>query len=281
MKGKTVLVTGASSGIGLEAAADLAVEGATVVIVARNSSKGEPALAEIRKRSRSNAVSLLLCDFSSQASVRAFAASFRAAHTRLDVLVNNAGTISQNRVVTTDGFELTFAVNHLAPFLLTTLLLDLVERSAPSRIVNVASEAHRHDDMDFANLQFEHGGYSLRKAYNRSKLANVLFTNELARRLDGKGVTANSVHPGVVATNIWNHTPWYLKPLVLPWKVMMLDAAKGAETVVYLATSPEVEGKSGGYYRKRVRVEPSPLAMDRAVAARLWDESSKLTGRQS
>jgi NAD(P)-dependent dehydrogenase (short-subunit alcohol dehydrogenase family) len=278
MTGKTVLVTGATSGIGLEASVALARLGATVVIVARNSAKGQHALGDVKTRSASNRVSLLLCDFSSMASVRALAAAFRASHDRLDVLVNNAGAISQERQVTVDGFELTFAVNHLASFLLTHLLLDQLERSAPARIVNVASAAHGSAGMDFDNLQFEHGGYSLLKAYNRSKLANVLFTNELARRLDAARVTANSLHPGVVATNIWNNIPWFLQPLILPLRLFMISAERGGDTIVYLAASADVEGKTGGYYVKNRPVKPAPLALDQTVAGRLWNESARLVG---
>ena len=276
--GKTVLITGATSGIGLEASVALARMGATVVIVARHSGKGARALADVKARSGSGRVSLLLCDLSSLASVRALAASFRASHDRLDVLVNNAGAISHERQTTVDGFELTFAVNHLAPFLLTSLLLDLLERSAPARVVNVASAAHGSAGIDFENLQFEHGGYSLLKAYNRSKLANVLFTNELSRRLAGTGVTANSLHPGVVATNIWNNIPWFLQPLILPLRLFMITAERGGETIVHLAASAEVDGKSGGYYVKNRRVEPAPLALDQSAARRLWNESARLVG---
>jgi NAD(P)-dependent dehydrogenase (short-subunit alcohol dehydrogenase family) len=278
MTGKTALITGATSGIGLEASVALARLGATVVIVARNSAKGQHALGDVKTRSASNRVSLLLCDFSSMASVRALAAAFRASHDRLDVLVNNAGAISQERQVTVDGFELTFAVNHLAPFLLTHLLLDQLERSAPARIVNVASAAHGSAGMDFDNLQFEHGGYSLLKAYNRSKLANVLFTNELARRLDAARVTANSLHPGVVATNIWNNIPWFLQPLILPLRLFMISAERGGDTIVYLAASADVEGKTGGYYVKNRPVKSAPLALDQTVAGRLWNESARLVG---
>ena len=277
MTGKTVLLTGATSGIGLEAAVRIARLGADLVIVARNSGKGDRALADIRTRSGSDRVSLQLCDFSSLESVRALAQSFLTAHQRLDVLVNNAGTVNPERVVTKDGFELTFAVNHLAPFLLTSLLRDAIVRSAPSRIVTVASEAHRSGQIDFADLQFQNGGYSGLKAYNRSKLANILFTGELARKLAGTGVTANCLHPGVVSTNIWSHASWYLQPLVMLIKPFMVSAATGGETIVYLAADPDVAGQTGGYYVKNKRVDPAPHAMDRTAAARLWDESAKLT----
>lgn len=276
MTGKTVLITGASSGIGLEAGITIARMGADVVLIARDQRKGEPALTEVTRRSHSNRVSLLLCDFSSLAAVRTLAVDVRAKHARLDVLVNNAGTVSPDRRTSVDGFEQTFAVNHLAHFLLTTLLIDLLEKSAPARVVNVSSVAHRSGDLDFENLHYERGGYSLLKAYSRSKLANVLFTRELARRLAGTRVVSNCLHPGAVATNIWSHTPWYVRPLLSASKIFMLSPERGGDAIAYLATSPEVEGRSGGYYEKNQRVEPAPLARDDSLAKRLWHESEEL-----
>ena len=271
-------MTGATSGIGLEASVRLAAMGASVAIVARNSEKGARAVADITARSRSSRVSLFTCDMSSMVAVRELARSIRAAHARLDVLVNNAGSVSPARQTTVDGIELTFAVNHLAPFLLTNLLLGLLQRSTPSRIVNVASEAHRSGTIDFDNLQFERGGYAGVRAYNRSKLANILFTNELARRLAGTNVTANSLHPGVVATNIWSHASWYLQPIIVPLRLFMTSPQRGGETIVYLASSREVEGKSGGYYVKNRLAQTAAAAADPAVASRLWDVSAQLVG---
>ena len=257
MFGKTVLITGASSGIGLEASVRIAAMGADVVVVARDERKGDRALAEITRRSGSPRVSLLLCDFSSLAALRALAATFLSHHARLDVLVNNAGTVSPDRRTTADGFEETFAVNHLAPFLLTNLLLDLLVESGASRVVTVSSAAHRSGTLDFDNLQYERGGYSQLKAYARSKLANVLFAMELARQLAGTRVTSNCLHPGAVATNIWSHTSWYVRPLVTAGKLFMLSPERGGETIVHLATSSEVEGLTGGYYEKnRARSRP-------------------------
>ncbi len=245
MSGKTVLLTGGSSGIGLEAAVKLAALGAEVVLVAREGI--DRVIPEIVRRSGSATVSGYLCDFSSQAQIRRCAAEYRAGHDRLDVLVNNAGSVWQSREVTEDGIERTFAVNYLGAFLLTLLLLDLLTRSAPARVVNVASVAHRGATMDFDDLGFARGGYFVLRSYARSKLADVLFTRELARRLAGTGVTANAVHPGFVATRIWTHGRWYTKPFLPLVRPFMLPAEKGADVVVRLAASPELEGKTGGY----------------------------------
>ena len=278
MIGKTVLITGASSGIGLEAGVAVARMGATVVLVAREGEKATRALAEVRTRSGSANVSLLACDLSSLAAVRQLADDVRTRYRRLDVLVNNAGTVSPERRTTIDGIEQTFAVNHLASFVLTNRLLDLLKASAPSRIVHVSSAGHYRGEIDFDNLQYEHGGYSLLKAYARSKLANVLFSNELSRRLAGAGVTSNSLHPGAVRTNIWSHSSWYTKPLLAVLKPFMLSAAKGGERIVFLATSPEVAGQTGGYYENNRLKAPHPLANDAALSARLWAESERMVG---
>ncbi len=276
LAGKTVLVTGANSGIGLEACVKLARMGAQVIMVARDPKKGEAALADVKTRSGSQAVTLLLCDFGSKEAIRALATEVLAKHPRLDVLVNNAGSVSDKRQVTTDGLEQTFAVNHLGYFQLTTLLLDRLVASAPSRIVNVASVGHRRGTMDFDNLQFEKGGYGIMKAYGRSKLGNVLFTRELARRLAGKGVTVNCLHPGAVATNIWARAPMLAKPILAIAKLFMVTPEEGGDRIVYLATDPAVEGQTGGYYEKNRLVEPSPLSHDATVAERLWQVSADL-----
>ncbi len=277
LAGKTILVTGASSGLGFQVAIQLARLGSSVVMLCRDPRRGEEAVAEAKARSGSQAISLVLCDLSSQADVRRLASEWRRERARLDVLVNNAGSVSPVRRVTVDGLEQTFAVNHLAYFLLTNLLLDVLERSAPSRIVNVASASHRLGDLDFDDLQYERGGYGIMRAYSRSKLANVLFTAELARRLSGKGVTANCVHPGAVATNIWSRAPWYARPLVAAAKALMLRPEQGAKVIVRLAADPGLEGRTGGYYEKDRVVQPSRLARDEAVARRLWEVSAALT----
>lgn len=277
MTGKIVLITGANSGIGFEAAVSMARMGADIVMVARNRQKAEAAIVAARERSGSGRFSLMLCDMSSMSDVRRLAAEVLATIPRLDVLVNNAGSVNDVRRITGEGLEQTFAANYLGHFLLTHLLLALLRSSAPSRVVNVSSIGHGHGDMDFGNLQFEKGGYSVMKAYGRSKLAQILFTRELARRLAESGVTVNSLHPGAVATHIWSHAPWFARPVLAAAQLFMLTPEQGAERIVYLAASPEVEGETGGYYDKNTRVEPSALARDAAVAARLWEESVKLT----
>jgi NAD(P)-dependent dehydrogenase (short-subunit alcohol dehydrogenase family) len=276
---KIVLITGASGGIGLEASVKIARMGAHVVMVARDRRRGEEAVAAVKARSGRDDVSLLVCDMSSIASVVTLADDFRAQYGRLDVLVNNAGSIKAAREITGDGLEWTFAANYLGHFLLTNLLLDLLRKSAPARVVNVSSAAHRQATIEFDNLQFEKGGYSLLQAYGRSKLAQILFTIELSRRLEGTGVTVNALHPGVVATGIWTRSafPWYLRaPIAWAKALFMLTPVQGADRVVYLATSSEVEGRSGGYYEKNRRVDPSSTARDQTLARRFWEASAKL-----
>ncbi len=278
MTGKTVLVTGANSGIGFEASVKLARMGAEVVMVARDPKKGDAALAEVKARSGSQKVSLLVHDLGSMAGVRALAAAFRAKHARLDVLVNNAGSVSEKHQLTVDGYEQTFAVNHLAGFLLTSLLLDLLKKSAPSRIVNVASRGHFQGTMDFANLHYENGGYFIMKAYGRSKLANVLHAAELARRLTGTGVTAYSLHPGAVATNIWGHAPRWSQPILnLAKRLFMITPEQGGDTIVHAATSDDVLPHNGRYFVNKKPTPTSVLARDETLAKRLWETSEKLT----
>lgn len=278
LAGKTMLITGASSGIGLEAAVKLARRGAEVVLVARDKAKTEAAVAEIKQRSSSQKVSHLLHDFSTMAAVRECAKEYRAKHSRLDVLINNAGGVSDKRKVTADGFEQTFATNHLAGFLLTHLLLDMLKKSAPSRVVVTASIGHRRGTMDFDDLHFEKGGYSIMGAYGRSKLANVLFASELSRRLAGTGVVANSLHPGAVATPIWSKAPFWAKPALAIAKLFMISPEQGGDTLVHLAAAPEAATMSGLYFEKNQPVKPSRAARDEAAAKRLWEVSEKLTG---
>ncbi len=274
--GKTVLITGATSGIGLKASIALARMGARVVMVGRDPSKTAQKVAEVRAGSGSSIVDSLLCDVASQAQVHALADSFRATYDRLDVLVNNAGTAYARRTLTEDHLEATFAVNYLSVFLLTNLLLDRLIRSAPARVVNVASNGHYGGTMDFNDLGFERG-YQIMRAYSRSKLAEVLFTRELARRLEGTGVTVNCVHPGAVATNIWDRAPAYTRPIfALAKRIAMISPEAGAATIVYLASSPDVAGKTGLYFEQNRPKTPSRLAQDDPLATRLWDESAKL-----
>jgi retinol dehydrogenase-14 len=278
LQGKTALVTGANSGIGLEACVKLARAGAHVAMVSRNPAKGQAAVDEVKRRAGGGTVSLHLCDFGSQKQIRKLASDVQAAHSKLDILINNAGSVSPSRVVTEDGLEQTFAVNHLGYFLLTGLLTDLLKKSAPARIVNVASVAHRHGDIDFDNLQYEKGGYGIMGAYARSKLGNVLFTAELARRLAGTGVTATTLHPGAVATEIWGHAHWFARPFLALAKLFMITSEQGGDRIVYLAAGPEVEGHTGGYYERNSKVWPSKRAQDEALAKRLWDVSAQLSG---
>jgi retinol dehydrogenase-14 len=274
--GKTVVVTGATSGIGLETSVALARTGANLVMVGRDRAKTAQKVEEVRGRSGNAAVDSLLCDVSSQAQIRQLAQDVLVRYRRLDILVNNAGTVFATRKLTEDGVEATFAVNYLSVFLLTNLLLDRMLKSAPARIVNVASIGHYRGTLDFEDLGFEHG-YQIMRAYSRSKLAEVLFTRELARRVAGTGVTVNALHPGTVATNIWSRAPLYARPiLALARRLAMTSPEKGAAAVVYLATSPDVADSSGLYFDQRRPQLPSQLALDDALAARLWDESARL-----
>lgn len=277
MKGKVCLVTGANSGIGKETCVALAGMQAHVVMVARDAVRGEAARDEVRARSGNPDVELMLADFAYQASVRRLAADFQRIHGRLDVLVNNAGALFTQRSVTVDGVERTFAVNHLSAFLLTNLLLDVLRAGAPSRIVNVASRAHRRGGpLDFDDLQSTRR-YVPFRVYGRSKLANILFTQELARRLAGTAVTVNALHPGVVRTGFAQGQNGLTGVFFRLLRPFMLDARQGAETVVYLASSSEVEGITGGYFANKRLVEPHPRARDVASARRLWEVSAALT----
>ena len=275
---KTILVTGASRGIGFEASVELARQGHRIVMVGRDQARTDAAVAEARERSGSNDVSRLLCDFSSQQEIRSLAANVLTEYDRLDVLVNNAGGVNRTRRVTEDGIEATFAVNHLGYFLLTNLLLDLLVRSAPARVVTVASVGHRQGTMDFDDIGFERG-YGLMKAYARSKLANVLFAAELSRRVSGKGVTSNSLHPGAVDTNIWSGAPRMAQPFIaLLMRPFFISARQGGAFIVRLAVDPALDGVTGKYFEKGVESKPAALARDGALASRLWDESARLVG---
>ncbi|MCA9955364.1 MAG: SDR family oxidoreductase [Anaerolineales bacterium] len=276
MIGKVCLVTGANAGMGKVTARELAQMGATVIMVARSQVRGEAALDEIRQASNSDKVQLLLADLSSMASIRELADTVQANYGRLDVLVNNAGGIFNQREVSVDGYEMTFALNHLNYFLLTNLLLDLLKASAPARIVNVASTAHVGAKIHFDDIMMAQK-YRSFEAYGQSKLANILFTYELARRLAGSGVTANALHPGGVATEFatgQGFMGWIFK-LIRPF---LLTPEQGAQTQIYLASSPDVEGISGKYFAKKKPVQSSKISYDTAVAQRLWQLSEELTG---
>ncbi|HWN99220.1 MAG TPA: SDR family oxidoreductase [Blastocatellia bacterium] len=274
MVGKICLVTGANSGIGRSTAHALAGMGAAVVMLCRDRQRAEPVWEQIKTATGNGSVELMICDLSSQKDIRRFAAEFIDTHRRLDVLINNAGLVARQRSLTEDGIETTFAVNHLGYFLLTNLLLDLLKRSAPARIVSVSSAGHALGKIDFDNLQGEkkYGGFS---AYANSKLANVLFTHELARRLEGTAVTANCLHPGGVGTGLFRSLP---KPLEALIKLLTISPDTGAETSVYLASSAEVEGITGKYFVKKREKRTSDQSYDEGAAQRLWEVSSELVG---
>lgn len=278
MTGKTCLVTGANAGIGKATALGLAQMGANVVLVCRDPGRGQATLNQIQRQSGSDHVSLLLADLSSQASIRQLAAEFKSNHPSLHVLINNAAVIPPKRTLTADGFETQFAVNHLAYFLLTHLLLDRLKSSAPARIVNVSSQAHRRGvSLDFADLQSTCSYYRSR-VYARTKLANVVFTYELARRLEGTRVTANCLHPGIIATNLLG--AYIGMPRALRFFTNLLGGSteQGARTSLYLATSPEVEDISGRYFVDQKAVPSSTESYDEQTAERLWQVSAELTG---
>ena len=276
MQGKTVLVTGANQGIGKATAIALAQQGARVVIVARNPDKGTAALADIHAASGRDDAELIVADLSSQAEVRRAAAEFRARHDRLHVLVNNAGVYVPERHTTVDGLEETFALNHLGYFLLTRELLPVLRASAPARIVNVSSEAHRHAHMRWDDLLFERHHYRGFKAYGQSKLANVLFTYELARRLEGTGVTANCLHPGVIASGFGQTYGGAMSLLVKIGRPFLLTPEQGARTSIYLASSPEVEGVTGKYFSKSRPVRSNGLSYCQPAQEKLWALSEEM-----
>lgn len=277
MSGKLCVVTGANSGIGKETALGLAQAGAHVVMMCRSEQRGKGAQDEIKRESGNGNVDLLLVDFASQASIREAAEAFKAQYERLDLLVNNAGALFTKREETVDGIEKTFAVNHLGYFLLTNLLLDVVKASAPARIVNVSSGAHYSGELDFGDMGLR-DGYSVIKAYSRSKLANVHFTYELARRLEGTGVTVNCLHPGFVATNIGGNNGFFARTVMFLLRPFAKSQANGAETSLYLAMSPEVEGVTGKYFDNKKEKRSSKSTYDEALAERLWVLSEELTG---
>ncbi|CAN5866648.1 SDR family oxidoreductase [soil metagenome] len=277
VSGKVCLVTGPTSGIGEVTARELAKLGATVIVLGRSREKAEATVEEIKTASGNGAVEYLLADLSSQKEIRNLPREFKARHDRLDVLVNNAGTVFAEYGETVDGVERTFTVNHLNYFLLTNLLLDTLKASAPSRIVNVASGAHQGAELDFDDLGTKRN-YGFMKAYGRSKLANVMFTYELARRLEGTRVTVNALHPGSVATSIGtNNKVWYVRPALALFRLFSTTPEKGAETSVYLASSPEVEDVTGQYFVNKKPVASSKASYGEETAKRLWRVSEELT----
>lgn len=278
MKGKICLVTGANAGIGKATTLGLAKMGAAVVMVSRNQERGEAARAEIMAESENDAVDLMIADLSSQQSIRQLAEDFKTRYERLDVLVNNAGGIFGSRSLTVDGLEYTFALNHLSYFLLTNLLLERIKESSPARIVNVSSQAQADATINFDDLQSEQN-YNARRVYGQSKLANILFTYELARRLDGVDVTTNALHPGVVRTNFGRESTSrafaLMMRLISPF---LASPEKGASTSIYLATAPGVEVMTGKYFIDKQEQKSNAESYDTAVAQRLWQVSEELTG---
>lgn len=274
MTGKTIVVTGANAGIGRETALALAKLDATIIMLCRDRDRGEAAQRDIKQKSGNSNIDLMICDLASQRAIRQFVNEFSQRHDRLDVLVNNAGVLVREHTLNEDGIESTFAINHLGYFLLTNLLLDLLKKSAPSRVINVASTAHRYGRLDIGGW-VSGRDYSAFGAYANSKLANVLFTYELARRLEGTGVTANCLHPGAVGTNLFRGLPKLLQAVIA---LVTMNPARGARTSIYLASSSEVEGVSGKYFARRRPERSSDASYDREAAQMLWELSEDLVG---
>ena len=272
MTGKVCVVTGATAGLGKETALGLAKMGATVVIVARDAAKALRTADEIEKGAPNAQVDVVLADFASLDAVRAAAREIGARYGAVNVLVNNAGVAKKHRTLSVDGSELTFAVNHLAPFLFTRELMPLLRAGVPSRIVNVASAAEAHGPIDFDDLHSEKN-YRGFRVYGKTKLMNVLFTYELATRLADTGITVNCLHPGAVATDLLRQLPWWLYAMISPF---LLTPEQGAKTQLFLASSPAVEGMSGGYYVKGKAARSSPRSYDVEARRRLWDVSEGL-----
>ncbi len=276
MQGKVVLITGATNGIGLETAKALAKMGTRVVMVGRSPAKMDKAAEAVRAEAAGARVDTRIADLSLMAEVRKLAAEVEAAYDRLDVLINNAGAFFNSYQTTSEGLEMTFALNHLNYFLLTNLLLDLLKDSAPARIINTSSGAHRIGRLNFDNLQGEKG-YGGFRAYGQSKLENVLFTYELARRLEGSGVTANALHPGFVRTGFGHSNGGIVSFFTGAMQRFALTPAQGAATTIYLASSPEVADVSGKYFEKSRAVPSSKASMNEADWVRLWQISEQLT----
>ncbi|WOF74580.1 SDR family oxidoreductase [Parvibaculaceae bacterium PLY_AMNH_Bact1] len=278
---KRVIVTGATDGIGLITARRLAEGGALVGLVARNPEKGERVVEDLKKTTGNPDIAFFKADLSKFDDVRAVADEIRAAHSALDVLVNNAGAMFVGKQMSADGFELTFALNHLSVFLLTNLLKDELVAAEQGRVVTVSSVAHRGADLNFSDLDGKTGSYSAWRAYQRSKLANILFTRELADRWRETHVTANCLHPGFVASKFGENNNPAFSAFFKVGKMFAISPEKGAETSVYLASADDVAGQTGGYYTRKKRVQPSRTAKNADTAKRLWEESLKMTGLEA
>ncbi len=279
MQRKNVLITGATSGIGRATTLELAKMNANIIFVARNENKAKDLLTEIKSLNMAIRAEYLIADLSSLNETRNLALAVMKKYKQLDVLINNAGLIIGQRKITIDNFEYTFALDHLSPFLLTGMLLELLQKSTSARIINVSSAAHVIGRIHFDDLMLTEG-YSSFKAYGQAKLANILFTYELSRRLKDKNITTNTLHPGTVATNFGSDLTGFSGFMMKFIRPLLIGAEKGAQTSVYLASSNEVEGISGKYFIKKKPVKSSPLSYNKEIAQRLWVESEKLTGFQ-
>lgn len=278
ISGKTVLVTGASSGIGLSACEALARRGARLIMVGRNPEKTEAAATKVREQAAGATVEVELCDLASLEDMRALGRRLRERLDHIDVLLNNAGAMHTSRKETADGFEMTYGVNHLGYFLPTLALLPLLRAAPAARIVNVASDAHRAGKIDLDDLQMDRRGYSSWTAYGTSKLLNILFTRELSRRLEGTAITANSLHPGVVKTGFAHNDPGWMSRIWGLFSVFQISPDSGAETSVYLCADPAVDGVSGRYFAKSKEKTPRATAERDDIAARLWEISAEQVG---
>ncbi len=277
MQGKIVMITGASSGIGRATAGRIAALGAHTVLVSRTEKRGRKAMEEITRATPGASLELLVADLSTSAAVRALAATFRSRHSSLDVLFNNAGILTSRRRMTPEGFELQFFVNYLSYYLLTGLLLEALRAGSPSRIINMTSSSHSSGIVDFDDLQLDRN-YRGWQAYANTKLMSMMFTYALARRLDGTGVTANCLHPGVIHTNLLRNFSSVLNLLFHALQRFFKQPDDGAETPVYLASSPEVAGVSGKYFRYCRPMDTTEASCDRDAQERLWETSERLTG---
>ncbi len=277
MKGKTVVITGGTSGIGEIAVEQLAQMGARIVLIARDKSRGEATLAQLRERAPSLAHTVHYADLTRIPEMKRVAAQIAESEPRIDVLINNAGAMFGSRQLTGDGLEYTFALNHMAYFVVTEGLRERLQASAPARIINTSSAAHRGARLDFDDLQLVKD-FSAMKAYSRSKLCNILFTRELARRLHGTGVTANCLHPGFVATRFGDQSGGLISRFIGLAKLFAISPGKGAETLVYLASSPDVAETTGAYFYKCRPITPSQAALDDRAAMLLWERGEALAG---
>ncbi len=277
MKKKVCLITGATSGIGKASAYDLAQQQYHVILVARDHQKGISFQNDLIQQTKNSSIDLFLADLSSQSQIHALAKEIHKKYAQLDILINNAGAIFQRRTLSVDNIEMTFALNHLGYFLTTALLFDLLAKASDARIINVASSAHKRGIIDFDDIQFEKN-YGELKSYAQSKLANIMFTYELARRVKNHNITVNCLHPGVVATNFGQNnqggiTKWFFKTT----NRLMITAEQGAQTIIYLATSQEAENVTGKYFVKKRPVSSSSLSNNHEAAKRLWEISEYIT----